>query len=311
MVSVGGQEYSIESKLTKVWDKIKDGKLAQYDEDRFYIVDGMEGAGKSLFTIQQAAYIDPTIIEDEDGKVLPRICFSPEEFLSAIRHTKSTKTHTRCIIFDEAFRGMSSKSALSGTNKQITQALMEARQNNLVVYIVSPSFYLLEFYPAVLRSRTLFHVVKMKNSRRRFVRIFNYNRKAKLYQAGVRKGWSYPIKTKLTTNFFEKYPGGKAFEDKYRKKKYDSFKDEGERVEEVLGKTDHIKRLVRKKADEGLTHQQISDFCNELGIEIKRSRVTQLLKGYKPQIIIKNEHSRVILPEDNGKLEEIEPLITE
>lgn len=273
MVNVGGQEYSIESKLTKVWDKIKDGKLAQYDEDRFYIVDGMEGAGKSLFTIQQAAYIDPTIIEDEDGKVLPRICFSPDEFLSAIRHTKSTKDTTRCIIFDEAFRGMSSKSALSGTNKQITQALMEARQNNLVVFIVSPSFYLLEFYPAVLRSRTLFHVVKMKNSRRRFVRVFNYHRKAKLYQTGVRKGWSYPIKTKLTVNFFEKYPGGKAFEDKYRKKKYDSFKDEGEKTVSQAEYMRNARARAEELYEQNKTHSEIAKILG-----VGRTTVTMWLR---------------------------------
>lgn len=224
MVEVGGQEYSIERKLKGRWDKLKDGRLSTIDEDRFYIVDGHEGAGKSLFTLQQAAYIDPTIIEDDGDKVLPRICFSVEEFLDAIRNTRSTKTHTKAVVFDEAFRGMSSKSALSKVNKKLVEALMEARQNNLVVFLVSPSFYMLEFYQAVLRSKALFHVVKEKNSRLRYVRIFNYKKKATLYQIGVRKGWGYPVKTKVRVRFFEKYPGGDKFEDKYRKKKRYSFK---------------------------------------------------------------------------------------
>ena len=224
MVTVSGQEYSIEKRLKGRWDKLKDGKVAVIDEDRFYIVDGHEGAGKSLFTLQQAAYIDPTIIEDEDDKILPRICFSVDEFLDAIRNTRSTKTHTKAVVFDEAFRGMSSKSSLSKVNKKLVEALMEARQNNLVVFLVSPSFYMLEFYQAVLRSKALFHVVKEKNSRLRYVRIFNYKKKATLYQIGVRKGWGYPVKTQVRARFFQKYPGGDEFEAKYRKKKRYSFK---------------------------------------------------------------------------------------
>ena len=209
-VEVRGVSYYLNEKLKKKWNKFKNGKMAEWDEDRFYIVDGHEGAGKSLFTIQQAAFIDPTILDDENGKVLPRICFSVEEFLDAVKHTKSTRKETKCVIFDEAFRGMSSKTALSSTNKKLVEALMEVRQNNLVVFIVSPSFYLLELYPAVLRSKALFHVVKEKGTRLRYVRIFNYQKKAKLYQAGVRKAWGYPIKTKTKVRFFNKYPGGQS-----------------------------------------------------------------------------------------------------
>lgn len=215
--------YYINKGLKERWDKIKDGKLAQMDEDRVYIVDGREGIGKSLFAIQQAAYIDPTIIENEGKKILPRITFSPEETLHAIRNTKSTKTHTKVIVFDEAFRGLSSKSALSKVNKSIIQAMMEMRQNNLVLFIVSPSFFLLELYPAILRSNTLFHIYKTKKYKRRFWRAYNFKKKARIYQIGVRKGWGYPIMTGIKDGFYNKYPGGKEFEEIYRRKKYDSL----------------------------------------------------------------------------------------
>ena len=268
VVDVCGQKYHLDPKTQAVWDDLKDGKVAKFDEDRFYIVDGHEGSGKSLFTIQQAAYIDPTVLDDEDGKLMPRICFTSDEFLHAIRNTKSTLSHTKVVIWDEAFRGMSSKSALSGINKKIVQALMEARQNNLIVFIVSPSFYLLEFYPAVLRSKALFHVVKEKKSRKRYVRVFNYRKKATLYQIGVRKGWGYPLKTNVRVRFFNIYPGGDSFEARYRRKKRDSL-----RADEKTEKSTHKWKKQRNAAikilkKEGKTYEEIVNLLKEEGIKV-------------------------------------------
>jgi len=220
VVEVGGQSYYMNPKLKEVWDKIKDGKLAKKDEDRVYVVDGREGSGKSVFGLQQACYIDPTLVND-----FSRITFSAQDTLDAIRKTKSTKDHTKVIFFDEAFRGLSSKGALSKTNKKIIQTLMEMRQNNLVLFLISPSFYLLEFYSAVLRSNALFHIVKDKKGNGRSFRSFNYKKKAMLYQAGIRKGWSYNISSKHRDRFFNKYPGGKEFEDKYRKQKFKAIRE--------------------------------------------------------------------------------------
>lgn len=276
VVKVRDTEYSIERGLKTKWDKLKDGKLAVFDEDRFYIIDGQEGSGKSLFTIQQAAYIDPTILDDEDGKVLPRICFTPDEFLQAIRHTKSTDKHTKVVIFDEAFRGMSSKSANSGINKKVVQALMEMRQNNLVVFLVSPSFYLLELYPAILRSKALFHVIKEKNSRLRYVRIFGFKSKAILYQIGVRKGWGYPIHTKKRARFFEKYPDGDEFERRYRKKKRDSL-----RASEKTETSTHKWKAQRNSAikvlhEAGKTYKEIVTCLKQQGMSMSIAQVGKI-----------------------------------
>lgn len=278
VVNVRGMDYHMDNKLVEKWDSIKDGKLAQFDEDRFYIVDGHEGSGKSLFTIQQASYIDPTILDDENGKLLPRICFTAEEFLWAIRHTKSTKKHTKCVIFDEAFRGLSSKGALSKTNKQIVQALMEARQNNLVVFIVSPSFYLLEFYPAVLRSKALFHVIKIKESRRRYVRIFSYRKKAKLYQIGVRKAWGYPVYTRNRINFFNKYPGGDEFENRYRQKKKDSLRDSENSEKEESKYVQQRDMCIYAMYRRDMTVKDIKVALEEVGWEVSERHIYRIIE---------------------------------
>lgn len=279
VIEVKGSSYHLDDGSKEKWDSLKDGKLAKWDEDRFYIVDGQEGAGKSLFTIQQGAYIDPTILDDEEGKVLPRICFDPDEFLDAIRHTKSTLDHTKVVIFDEAFRGLSSKSALSGINKKIVQGLMEARQNNLVVFIVSPSFYLLEFYPAVLRSKALFHVVKQKKSRNRYVRIFNYRKKAQLYQIGVRKGWGYPLLTRKRVRFFNIYPGGDEFEKKYRKKKRDMLRKGDDKKETTHKWKKQRDVTIKILHEQGKTYQEISKIMKDNGFSMSISQIGNICVG--------------------------------
>ena len=257
IVNVLGSTYHMNNNLIKKWDLIKDGKITKKDEDRVYVTDGRERGGKSLFTIQQMAYIDNTILEDEkNGKILsripignvkswesnsewrkealrrykertllPRITFSSKETLEAIRRNKSDNKNTKGVLFDEAFRGMSSKGVLSKENKIMSQTLMEMGQSNLVVWIVSPSFFLLELYPAILRSNALFHVKKDKKSKKRIVRIFNYKKKAMLYQIGIRKGWGYPLPTKQVANFYNIYPLGKDFEWRYRLKKQLSLRE--------------------------------------------------------------------------------------
>ncbi len=276
IVKVRGMEYHMGDRLVPKWDNLRNGKLTEHDEDRFYVVDGQEGSGKSLFTIQQAAYIDPTILDDEGKKVLPRICFTPEEFLYAIRHTKSTKTHTKTIIFDEAFRGMSSKGSISSVNKKVVQALMEMRQNNLVVFLVSPSFYLLELYPAMMRSKALFHVVKERNSKRRSVRIFGFKSKAQLYQIGLRKGWGYPIRTQNRVNFFNKYPGGDEFEARYRKKKRLSLRQE-EKQEESVNKWRRQRTLAIKTLYNLLgSYEKVSSEIKKAGFKLGKSQIATI-----------------------------------
>lgn len=272
--------YYINKKLKKTWDKIKDGGLAKIDDDRVYIVDGRERSGKSLFTIQQAAYIDPTILNDENGKVLPRICFTPEEFLTAIRTYKSTKEHTLVIIYDEAFRGLSSKSAISKVNKVVVSALMEMGQNNLVVFIVSPSFFMLELYAAVLRSHALFHVQKdINNPGNRWFRTWNYDKKGQLYQLGLKYGWQYKVHTAFRDRFFGKYPGGDDFERRYRKKKQDSLREQ-EKVatqeeDKPVGKRERqyiLERQMRSYAlyKEGKSFRQIADIMQGEGRKISK-----------------------------------------
>lgn len=315
VVEISGTTYHMNDNLIKKWDLLKNGKLKKLDEDRAYVVDGRERTGKSLFTIQQSAYIDPEILEDQEhGKILPRIpipkgvkswdedsewrreavrrykngtllpqiTFDARETLKAIRSYKSSDKKTKVIIFDEAFRGMSNKGVLSKENKKVVQALMEMGQNNLVLWIVSPSFFLLELYPAVLRTNALFHVKKDKKSNKRVVRIFNYKKKAKLYQIGVRKGWGYAIPTRQMVNFYNIYPGGVDFEWRYRLKKQLSLIESNTEEEKEEHKWKNQRDLLIKYLyDEIKSLRKLSDKLKGIGISLTSSQLGYILKQMK------------------------------
>lgn len=249
VIEVAGNKYYVDKNIMRNWDKIKDGKLAQADEDRVYIVDGREGSGKSLWAMQQAGAIDPALFEDalRTGK-LPRICFTGEETLHAIRNTKSTKTHTKVIIFDEAFRGLASTNVLGKINRQIVQVLMEMRQNNLVLFIILPSFTMLDRYAAMNRGNALFHIHKprqrSKNSKSpRKVYIYNYEKKGILCMMDKKKSWNYPYRSRLHGNFFNKYPGGPEFEKLYKYEKAKAFKEVGRKLQ---GETEESRQILQR-----------------------------------------------------------------
>jgi len=280
VVSIKGESYYMNPRLKEKWDKIKDGKLHKKDEDRVYIVDGRERVGKSVFTLQQAAYIDPTIIDDYKE----RITFTSEETLEAIRKTKSDKTHTKAIIFDEAFRGLSSKSALSKTNKKLVQSMMEMGQNNIVLFIVSPSFFLLEMYPAVLRSNALFHIMKKKKGNARSFRAFNYQKKATLYRYGIKKGWGYNVRTKLKDNFSNKYPGGKEFEKKYRHIKSLSLREMGKDEKDKKEYLDRSEVIYKLHNEHKMSYQGIASISHLIGINLKKTQIGKLCREHSEKL---------------------------
>ena len=276
-VKIGDEMIGMSPYLKEVWDKLKDGKLKQMNEDRVYIVDGQERVGKSVWTLQQAIYLDPSLMDD-----LSRITFTVEETLEAIRRTRSTDTETKVIVFDESFRGFSSKSALSKDNKLLVSLLMEMGQQNLILFLVTPSFYLMELYASVLRSTALFHIIKRKSDGRRAVRIFNRKKKNFLYtNHGIRKGWNYNVTTKYSIPFPNKY-ASKKFEREYLAKKQKSIRDFTKSVmkEEKENKFKHqrdvVIRILRKEL--GISYPEISKRLKESDVQLNKSALATIVR---------------------------------
>jgi len=227
VVEAGGTSYHVDHKTLNLWEKNSLKKLEKYNSDKVYIVDGRERSGKSWWAIQQMGALEPNLFKNKD-KFLSRVCFTPEDFHKAVRETKNG-----VIIFDEAFRGLSSRAALSKINKKLIQTLMEMGQNNNLVFIILPSFFLLDIYPAMLRSDGLFHIYQDNKTKLRAFIGYNRQDKNVIYQQGIKKGWKYIAHSSFRGRFSGKFPGGEEFEKAYLKKKRRSLEKIDQNLKEV------------------------------------------------------------------------------
>jgi len=223
--------------------------IIKKDWDMVFVYDGMEGSGKSVKCMQDAFYCDPTLTVD-------RITFNPEDFEEAIM--KASKY--QAVVLDEAYGGLSSRGAMSSVNKKIVQMLTVIREKNLFVFIVLPSFFDLDKYAAIWRSRALIHVYTGDKFTRGFFKFFNTDRKKTLYIEGKKSYNYFASKPNYIGRFTNIYPVDEAA---YRKKKTEtSMKAEDNNRVFVLSISKKIKQdIVRniKEKSLGLTQLQIAE----------------------------------------------------
>ena len=276
-------QFHTSANLKKHWEKFSLKYMKKVNRDRVIIVDGSEGVGKSQWTIQQAYNLDPEMFKDVET-FLSRIAFTPDEFFSIIRNVKNG-----VVIFDEAFRGFSSRSALSKINKQLVQGLMEMRQQNNIVFIVLPSFFLLDIYPAMLRSNTLFNIYFSKGTQRRAWRGYNKQDKNEIYQKGVKKGWFYSKNSLFKGYFYGKFPGGEKYEKAYLDKKYKAFKDshvEEDKSRNIKLADNESLKLIYGRYKELNSYRKLEEWCKSVGLPISHNVLRQKITEYLRQTSI-------------------------
>lgn len=259
----GEHEYYIDSKLAKNLDKIAQ-RVNNKDEDFFWAIDGGEGVGKSVFAMSIAKYVDESFN-------LSRICYSPEDFRRAIQTAKKGEA----IVFDEAFRGLSSRSAISGINKMLVETMMECRQRNLFVFIVLPSFFLLDKYVALWRARGLFHVYR-NGGQRGFWRYYNSKKKKLLYLNG-RQTYSYTTpKTSFKGRFTNYYV---VDEQAYRRKKLKALQ-ENEQNPKLVDKSQLHRDtlLLYLHEHHKMSMSDLAGLCEQFRIPLKRSSVAAAIR---------------------------------
>ena len=201
------KEFYMDGYLRKNLEMAK--KVIRKDWDMVFIVDGAEGSGKSVMA-QQAAYCcDPSFNID-------RIVFTPYAFRKVIIAAKQYQS----VVYDEAYTGLSSRATMSLINRTLVSMLAEIRQKNLFVFVVMPTFFDLDKYVALWRSRALIHIYTGKNFQRGFFAFFNIDRKKLLYVGG-KKFYSYGI---TKANFIGRFTNHYVVDEKeYRKKKRESL----------------------------------------------------------------------------------------
>ena len=260
-------EFYVDDKLKNQLDKKVKVALDKKDEDYVLVIDGDERAGKSVFGMQLARYIDPSFSLD-------KVCFTPDEFRKAILNAKEKD---ECIIFDEAYRGLAAKGALTEVNRILVSLMMEMGQKNLFIIIILPTFYLLEKYVALWRARGLFHVFRSKGRKGYWV-FYNKRKKKTLFLKGKKDyGYNY-AKSTFRGRFYNKYCVDK---DSYIKKKSESLKKgyKTTRQEKFKEQRDRLLYLIRKQY--GLSLNELSNVCKLYDVRLKKTQLSDIIAKFK------------------------------
>lgn len=262
---LGGSFY-MDNRLNKEMDKVV-GAVVEKDKDRFFVVDGGEGVGKSVFTLQLAARVDPSFC-------LERVTFKPHTFREAILGASKGQA----VVFDEAFTGLSSRASLSRINHLLVSLMMEMRQKNLFVFIVLPTIFLLDKYVALWRSVGLFHIYTHKG-KRGFWMYFNKHKKKLLYLNG-RQEYRYSGKGIPTSGFrgrfYDQYVVDEA---DYRAKKRKALGDDLAGDSPLLDVRNRLLKLIKDKL--GLSYRDMESLLEEYEVYLKFSSISVAVKSVK------------------------------
>jgi len=257
-------KFYLDARLKKTLDEKIIPDLQKKDKDCVIAIDGTEGTGKSTLAIQIGKYVDPTLD-------LTRVVFDAESFRQAIFKAKKGQ----CVIFDEAFTGLSSRASLSGINRALVSLMMQMRQKNLFVIMVLPTFFLLDKYVALFRTRALIHVYE-SSQRRGYFRIYNRKLKKYLYLMGKTTysygGAKWKARTRFKGRFYGVFAlGDDKMEDKYRLKKGKAL-EATEKNPMSAGQVKYREQrditlfLLRKLTK--MTYQELSNMLGEYDLEM-------------------------------------------
>lgn len=203
-------EYHVAPPIATEIKRIRNNVIKK-DRDFVMVIDGEEGSGKSVLAQQIAKQLDPNF-------KLDNVVFNADQFIQRLK----TAPKYSCIILDEAFNSANSRSALTEVNKSLVAVGTEMRQRNLFVLILLPTFFDLDKYFALWRSRALLHVYFNREGARGNYIIFPKNTKKYLYLLGKKfYDYSKPNSPYPVCRFDDHYT---VDEQEYREKKAKAFK---------------------------------------------------------------------------------------
>jgi len=226
----------------------------------------VHNSGKSTIGIQSAGYCDPSFNNS-------RIVFTPKQFKDAILSAEPYQA----VVYDEAYTGLSSRAAMGKINRALVSMLAEIRQKNLFIFVIMPTFFDLDKYVALWRSRALIHVYTNPTGRDRFQRgffsFYNEKRKKQLFVLG-KKFYSY---YKPKPNFIGRFTKAMPIDSKlYKKQKKDSLVQREQNAEEQEHKEEVDNKLfLRVMEMKNLTHEKKMDI-----LQMARSTYFWKLKKY-------------------------------
>ena len=259
-------EFYIDGYLKANLDIIK--TAIKDDWDMVFVVDGEEGSGKSVLAMQCAKYCDSSFD-------ISRECFDAESFEKCVRETAQ---QYQSIVFDEAFGGLSSRAVMSKVNRSLVRMMTEIRAKNLFIFVVLPTFFDLDKYVALWRSRALLHVYSYEGFKRGRFMFFNSERKKQLYVNG-KKFYNYNNpKANFLGSFINHYPIDK---DAYKKRKMECIRARNDKDNEPEDTTSIRDNIIYSMYQKGIKYKEIGEI-----VGLDASRICQIVNSIKKSIEI-------------------------
>lgn len=241
--------------------------VTKHDFDAVILITGFEGYGKSTLGGQVAKAFDPTYSLD-------RCVFTLDQWIEVVFSTDKFKS----VVFDEAYKYLSSKNTMSKYNRKIVTILTQIRFLNLFHTILLPSFHELDKYVALWRSRGLIDV-----SKRGEFRAFDYHSKINLYVKGKKffnMMAEYP-------DFFGRFTKHFVYDKKaYDEKKLKSLREAEKEDEKPMGVREKksMERLAKAVFFATKYHGHSMTEIERM-IDMPHERISELIKKHKPMLM--------------------------
>lgn len=171
-------------------------------------ISGQEGMGKSSLAKMICAFMDEDFSHE-------KIVFTPEQFMEAVDSSKPKSS----ILWDEFVLGGSARDAMTKMQRVLTQKFVTIRSRRLFIVLVIPSFFMLQKYFAIFRTRWLINVKSPDNITRGFFDLYSYPTKKNLYILGSKFMNYSAVKADVRNSRFPNYEGKFVDEVAYEAKK--------------------------------------------------------------------------------------------
>lgn len=238
------------------------------DWDCCFVIDGVEGSGKSTLGFICSYYLNPNLSLDNiaiDGNdALKKLEKLPDKSL---------------LMVDEGALMFSSKDAMKREQKKLIQVISVIRQKNMVLIIVLPSYFELNKYLAVHRSRFLLHVYSTADLERGRFAYFGTKKKRVLYELGRKNNYSYGRPRSDFVGRFKIFdPFGKEYKELKRKSLLSTFQPErSTREESTRGQRNELIKLIYEK--KWLSQTKIAEYLSMRGYQSDKTNISLICLG--------------------------------
>jgi hypothetical protein len=273
LITYGSKECYIDDMLLQKLENIK--KIIKRNWDCVILIDGMERSGKSTLGLTIAWYLS-------EGKLTYDNIASDSD--DAIRKCERLPDCSQLMI-DEGSLVFSSKETMSAEQRKLIKIMNVIGQKNMVFIIILPSFFDLNKFIAVNRSRFLLHVYTDNQLHRGRFTYFSEKKKKILYDYGKKHYNSYKFpKANWVGGFWNFFP----FENKefYKEIKQKSLFEAFHKQEEK--KREEKKELIVQ------TYNRLVELHKKKGIQVSN-------KEYGDCFGLPNTTFRVLLYGREGK----------